>query len=482
MSTVSVPERQAFWRNFDIQYRSTHAELRPMKRVMWELPHWMHWLGGVLETHGYTSMDVLDLYTEPGAVGVAGSVDDSVVRAALREHPGDVYLFSPMTVNLPIALQIAHAVKDAFPRSVTVFGGIAATPLRRIVAADPSVDYVVTDRGEIALPALLDALRGPGEPDAVGHLTYRDRDGIVRSTGLRYPDLPVAELPFPKVDLFPRSTGEDLRYLRQVYALGCPYKCSFCTIQTIGRKAEYFAIDRVLAEIHAYRERYGEHHHLYWGDETFTLHPEHTLELLSALEAEGDIAYDCQTRLNCLGDPKVLRGLKASGCRWIEIGLETAGQDSHHLHKHHMKLDPTEETLKKIRDEGLAACAFTVNGFPEQTPDQMRRSVEWVCGLIEKDLLQASYLFGLVPYPGSALYQAPEQYGMKLLHHEYGLYHEDMPPVYETPHAKPDEIYEVFLEGVEWLGEAMGKRPHFGEPPAEEELGSYGNFWDGAHV
>lgn len=57
----------------------------------------------------------------------------------------------------------------------------------------------------------------------------------------------------------------DIRYLRQVYGLGCPYNCGFCTIQTSNRKPDYFAIDRVLAEIRAYRRHDGASHNVYWG-------------------------------------------------------------------------------------------------------------------------------------------------------------------------------------------------------------------------
>lgn len=52
MATVPVPERQGFWRHFDIQYHSAHPGLRHMQRSLWELPHWILWLGGVLDAHG----------------------------------------------------------------------------------------------------------------------------------------------------------------------------------------------------------------------------------------------------------------------------------------------------------------------------------------------------------------------------------------------------------------------------------------------
>ncbi|MFP5261326.1 MAG: B12-binding domain-containing radical SAM protein [Blastocatellia bacterium] len=479
MATLPVLERKTFWQNFDIQYHSAHPGLRHMKNNLWELPHWMHWLGGVLVHEGYNDLNAIDFYTSETALS---GINKEKVSQVLADNESDVYLFSPMTPNLPFAYEIADVIKELYPKSTVVFGGVVATPLHRELAKHKSIDYVVYDRGEYALPALLKAIETRSDITKVGNLTYRMRDGEVVTNPYKYPYPDVNQIPFPKIDLFPRSVGEDIRYLRQVYALGCPYKCSFCTIQTIGRKADYFAIDRVLAEIRAYRAYYGEHHNIYWGDETFTVSAERTIQLCNALEAEGNINYDCQTRLNCLTDDRVLKALSRSGCRWVEIGLETGNQESQNLFKQRVKLDPTEEILTKVRDAGLATCAFMVNGFPNQSIDDMKRSVDWVCDLITKDLLQASYFFGLVPYPGSDLFEHPERYGMTLHHYDFKLYHEEMPPVFTSLYAKPDEAYQQFLDGVSAIGQAMGKKPYFGEKPAEEELAAFGTFWSDPHV
>jgi len=479
MATLPVPERQTFWRNFDIQYHAAHPGLRHMEKNLWELPHWMHWLGGVLVEKGYTSMEAVDFYSSETALS---GIDRSQVRQALLGHPADVYLLSPMTPNLPYAYEIVDVIKEIYPESTTVFGGVVATPLHREVATYPGLDYVLYDRGEYALPALLKTLDNGGDITQVGNLSYKDSSGEVVTNKHRYPYPAVHEIPFPKIDLFPRRVGKDLRYLRQVYALGCPYRCSFCTIQTIGRKADYFALERVLAEIRAYRAYYGEHHNIYFGDETFTLHAGRTLELCAMLKAEGNIFYDCQTRLNCLEDSQVLKALQESGCRWIEIGIETVDQESQDLFKQRVKLGQTEETLRRLRDAGLPACSFMVNGFPNQTLDDMRRSIELVCEWIAQDLLQASYLFGLVPYPGSEMYHRPEKFGMKLHHHNFKLYHEEMPPVFDSSHTKSDDVYEVFLEGVRALGQAMSKRPYFGDRVIPAEVEKYGTFWSEPHV
>lgn len=478
MATVPVPERQLFWKNFDVRYHAAHPGLRHMKNVLWELPHWMHWLGGVLLHCGHTSVEAIDLYASECTLD---GIDYARVEAAIRRSPADIYLMSPMTPNLPFALEIADVIKSKYPKSTVILGGVVATPLYRAIAAHQSVDFVIFDRGEYALPALINALQAGDGLEKVGQLAFQKSDGSIMVSNHRYPWMPVNEIPNPKVDLFDQSVGEDIRYLRQVYALGCPYKCSFCTIPTIGRKSDYFEIERVISEIHDYREHYGRHHFVYFGDETFTVNKDRTLEITAALRDDGTIGYDIQTRLNLLNDERILKALKESGCCWIEIGIETINQESQNQHKQNMKLSELEDTLSKVYDAGLPTCSFLVNGFPNQTIDDMKRSIDLTCSLIERNLLQASYLFGLVPYPGSDLYNHPEKYGMKILHKNFRFYHEEMLPVFESSFAKPDEIHQTFLDGVKQLGQAMGIQSSLLEIPPYPD-GNFGSFWDGSHV
>ncbi|UMZ14374.1 hypothetical protein I9018_12065 [Pseudomonas sp. MPFS] len=60
MAIVSLSERESFWRNFDIRYHATHPGLKPMKNVLWELPHWMTWLAGALVREGFDSLVAWD--------------------------------------------------------------------------------------------------------------------------------------------------------------------------------------------------------------------------------------------------------------------------------------------------------------------------------------------------------------------------------------------------------------------------------------
>jgi anaerobic magnesium-protoporphyrin IX monomethyl ester cyclase len=479
MATLELAPRENFWREFDARYHAAHPGLRHMENVLWELPHWMHWLAGVLVDQGIASITALNPYASTCTLK---GIDRARTEAALGANPADLYLFSPMTVNLPFALEIASIAKDIYPKCQTAFGGVVATPLWDQIAADAAVDFVISGRGEYALPALISALRGQIALEDVGNLAIACADGAVRKSTFEYPWMPVESIPSPKIDLFDRSIGNDIRYLRQVYALGCPYKCSFCTIQTIGQKADYVAPNKVIEQIHSYRVHYGEHHNVYFGDETFTVNKARTIAMCEALAADGSIHYDIQTRLNLLCDDEILISLKNSGCCWIEVGIESLNQTTQDIHKQRLSLRTIRDTLARVRDAGLPTCAFMVNGFPNQTIDDMKRSIDNTCSLIEEDLLQESYLFGLVPYPGSRLYKNPDQFGLKILHHDFRYYHEDMLPVYETAFATPDEIFEVFYEGVAQLGAAMGASSASLGLSQTTDRSKYGQFWTGSHV
>lgn len=459
MSSVVVPKREEFWRNFDRRYYAVHPNLKPADAGIWELPHWMPWLGGVLQSTGYSNIKALNLYT---AVDINKGIDRNLIAKEVDANPSDVYLYSPMTPNLHNALDIASIVKNRWPNSTNIFGGVVATPLHKEVALQNTVDYVVRDRGEFALPELLMNLNDKSKVATIRNITFKKNSGQLHINKELFPYMDLSQLPFPFVDIFPKHIGDKLRYLRQNYALGCPFKCSFCTIQTIGRKPGYFPIERVLAEIKAYRTHYGQHHNIYFGDETFTLDSAKTIEICNALKTEGNITYDIQTRLMSLNNVKVLTNLTESGCKWVEVGIETLSQKSQLLHKQGTSLIKIKEILKRLRDFNLPVCSFIVNGLPDQTIDEMRKSIDQVTELLDEKLLHATYFFGLVPYPGSQMYNNPEQYGMLIKTKDYKYYNEDLEPVYDTKFAKSGEIYKIFEHGVEQLGQAMSSKPFLG--------------------
>ena len=446
-----VPGRAQYWRAFDRRYAAVHPRFREMRKCMWELPHWVPWLAGVLDAHGYRSIEVLELYRDCATLD---GVDERGIGQRVAACPADLYLFSPMTANLPQALRVAEMIKEAHPRALVAFGGVVATPLWRSVLSHPCVDFVVRGRGEVALPALVDALVNGKDLWTVGNLSFKERGEIV-SGRYQYRSLDPAEIAAPRISAFGPDAGQDIRYIRQNYALGCPFTCDFCTIQTIGASPSYFPVSRVIAEIRAYQEHYGQYHHVYFGDETFTLNTDRTLELCQALAREGDIIFDCQTRLNCLKNDRLPGALHDAGCRWLEIGLEAVSQRTQDLLKQHTSAASIGAILGRLSDAGVPACTYTMIGLPTETADDMKRTIDRVCQLVAQGMLAASYVSIFVPYPGTKMFSDPDRYGIRLHHHRYDEYHEDLPPVFESLGAPSEQVYEIFLDSVQMLAQAM---------------------------
>lgn len=476
MASVSISEREGFWKSFDLKYIEAHPKYRIMKTNLWELPHWMLWLAGVLIDNGFNSLKVADFYSNFN--GDLEGIDFEAVNNILQKFEADIFLFSPMTANLHFAIQIAEVIKQLYPKSHVIFGGVIATPLHKTIIQNPNVDCIVVDRGEYALPKLLNSIKNGETFNNVGNLTYKGNSGEVISSSIRYPNFPLHSLPNPKINLFPKEAGASLRYIRHVYGLGCPYECSFCTIQTIGQSPSYFPIDKVISQIFDYNNYYGKHHHIYWGDETFTLNKKKTLELCAALKEVGSIHYDCQTRLNCITDINVMKSLYESGCRWVEIGIETFNQESHNLFKHRTKIIDIEDTFKKMKDEGLNVCTFMLNGLPNQTLNDMKYSIDWICDLLERDLVKASYFSNVVPFPGSPFFDTAEKCGIQLHHTSFKYYNEDLPPVFDTKYGTSEEINKVFLEGLKQIAEVTS---HNAKLKNELILSQAGSFWKEAH-
>lgn len=467
MCAVENKAKDKFWRNFDIRYYMMHPESKPVDASIWELPHWVPWLAGVIRDHGFNQVTAMPINP---SVPIDEGIDYLKLRQIICDNPADVYLHSPMTANLHFAHEISKQIKSIYPNAINIYGGVVATPLaKEIVTQHPSVDFVIVDRGECALPDILRYIEGRIPIDQVGHLVYHDKNiNQPIHTTLKYSAVTPAELSFPYHDIYPSEIGNRLRYIRLVYGLGCPFKCHFCTIGTIGQPTEYFPIERLLAELDAYRSHYGKNHIIYFGDETFTVNKKMTHQLCLALQERGDVIYNAQTRLGSMYNRELMDDLYKSGCRWLEVGIESIDQTVSNQLKQKTNLSQMRDKLLMARDAGIPICSYIIHGLPTQTIDDMLRSADAVAELIAEGLLHATYYNMLVPYPGTKMYNNPEEFDMRIETRETKLYNEDGMPVYSTKHASSAQIYDAFIQATNVLADAMSFRPYLGTELSSE--------------
>jgi len=156
-------------------------------------------------------------------------------------------------------------------------------------------------------------------------------------------------------------------------ASGCWWNgCSFCPERAEGNRYRPLPVDRVLAELR----------------ELTTLHRPVLLHLLDnalspallrgLVETPPGAPWYGFARVDAqLADPQFCRGLRASGCVMLKLGLESGDQgvlDA--LHKG-IELETVARALESLRQAGIAVYGYLLFGTPAEDAAAARRTLEF---------------------------------------------------------------------------------------------------------
>jgi radical SAM superfamily enzyme YgiQ (UPF0313 family) len=224
----------------------------------------------------------------------------------------------------------------------------------------------------------------------------------------------VDALPFPDWSKFPREAYAYFPLLKKkpflpvLSSRGCPYGCSFCPYPVAqgapfrGRSAQ-----NVVDELQHLVEQYGVQSVLF-RDPTFTLDLDRAKDICRGILARGlKFDFGIETRLDRM-ERDLIELLGRAGCTSVEFGVDPLEQETL-LANHRRPLAPQKvhDVVKALEANGMRTVGLAVLGLPEQSLDEMRRTVEWV------DALGLSYVnYELAtPFPGTELYDEAVQKG-----------------------------------------------------------------------
>jgi len=145
-------------------------------------------------------------------------------------------------------------------------------------------------------------------------------------------------------------------------SFGCPFSCAFCNSGAHSIGFSFRDIDNVEEEIRFLHSRGARH--IFFKDMTFGLDMTRTRRLCRFLiDNCGDMTWHAYTRLD-LTDEERLDLYAQSGCRLLQIGLETADAGTGlHAGK---STDPVriKEAFRLMKTKGIAAGAHFILGLP----------------------------------------------------------------------------------------------------------------------
>ncbi len=367
--------------------------------------------------------------------------EDVVAEAEAEGKKGKIDLVgldsSTTTIEGDLALA-ARLAKSLGAKSFTL--GAQVTNTSDSVLSLEGLDFVLRDEVEGTICELVDALAAGGGKDAIAAvkgLSWRTPEGGITHNPPREKITDLDALPFPARDLLPneRYRIPDMSGPMTTVqsSRGCPIDCTYCGYTlSQGRRFRGRSAENVLAELVEIRRKYGVKN-IVFRDPLFSANKQRIHDLCEGILREKlDIEWQCETAIKCL-DEKLLEAMRKAGCVSISFGVETADPDLGKKYSN-SKIQSPEHALKVVsaaRALGIRTRAFFMLGFPEETRDQMRKTVDLALRL-DPDSAQFT---SVTPYPGTPMWVDVRQ-GQK---EDYASYDGHKPTGVNTL-LSPDEL------------------------------------------
>lgn len=388
-----------------------YGELSDFELTAIEPPLWGALLAGYLRNLGY-SVTMYDEEIENNTHEQTAQwiKDANPLLAAILVSGSNP---SASTMNMIGAGEIISHVKQLDDSITTVLAGLHPSALPERTTIEESSDFVCQGEGFYTLPKLIDALKNNRNNFDIAGLWYK-RDGRVISN----PSPPLMEdisnLPRPAWDLLPMKEYRAHNWHcftditnRQPYAvlytsLGCPFKCSFCCINSLFGKntIRYRGIESIINELDFLVTTYNVKN-IKIIDEMFALHEKRIVELCNRIiERKYDLNIWAYARVNTVTE-KMLTKMKAAGINWLAYGFESGSRKVLSDVTKNYKMELVDKVVKISKNLGFFICSNFIFGLPQENYESMNETFQ----LMFEINAEWNNIYCAMAYPGSHLYR-----------------------------------------------------------------------------
>ncbi|NGO74502.1 radical SAM protein [Streptomyces sp. YC504] len=336
----------------------------------------------------------------------AGSADRNVYGWALERRPipglddadlAVVGISVSADTQLIAALTTARHIKLRRPDVHVVMGGNLTTRMvSRWTEEHPFFAYVdsfVSYEGEDALPALCDRITGADDRTIPGLLERDGRGGLLRNPAAM---VDVSDLPTPDFDGLPLD-----RYFAPGPVLplqasrSCAWDCAFCSIPFASNKFRIRKPEQVVHDMATLAAKHGSDSFMF-VDEIMTLT---SLRGVSRELNDGghDLFWYGETRFSKGLDDELASALRRSGCRRLDLGLESYNQRVLDLMRKGTKVADIEPSLQALLGNKVPVHLFCMTGFPGETREEALRTQEFADQALQRSVEEFD-----VPYSTAA--------------------------------------------------------------------------------
>lgn len=320
-------------------------------------------------------------------------------------HNPDLVGFTCFTKDVPNLVATTSYLKSRFPELILVAGGNhpSALPLETMQEII-DLDFVVHGEGEIALIALLNAIKRNLDLNLVNGISFRENNKI-RITQPPDPIRDLDTLPFPNFDGLNFKNYRRLLRLKPNSLLpvattrGCPFKCKYC-FRLFGNITRQRSADGVMDELLFQSKRYGKTNILF-TDETFTLNKNRSSLLCEKIlksDLSKTLRWVCGTRAD-LVDANLLKLMQHAGCRYLYFGIESSDEQTLDAISKKITIEQVKRAVTFAKEAKIKTVTCYIFGHPGETEQQVRRTINFA---LRTNPTYASFNI-MVPLPGTEI-------------------------------------------------------------------------------
>lgn len=362
------------------------------------VPMGLAYIASVLRNRN-KDVEMIDAYAE--------NLTIAEIIGRILDMKADVIGVSCVTPSFPITCRITRELKRKKRELIIVTGGSHPTILPVDALSEETIDFVVRGEGEVTICELIDTLESRGDLNKINGISFRENGRIVHAPERSFlKDLD--SLPFPAYDLLPVefykapphwAIQEPVFYL--FATRGCPFHCTFCAAELIGKTRRLRSIKNVLSEIKFLVKNYNARQ-IMFQDTCFPFERKYAFDLCNEMiksRLNKSVVWTTSTRVD-LVDQELLDKMYESGCRVINFGLESGNQKVLDRARKGFKLEKVYKATEMARKAGIKNFATFMLGLPGDTLESCLDTIN----LAKKLDLDYAQFYMTVPYPGSAIY------------------------------------------------------------------------------
>lgn len=323
-------------------------------------------------------------------------------------------------VQINYGIEASKTVKEVSDVPV-VWGGIHTSLLPEETLKNENVDIVVVGEGEITFCELVKHLDKGLTLEGIDGVWYKSNGMIKNNNSRTFVDLnSLPDLPYNLIDVskyLPLFEGR--KTLNIQTSRGCPNRCSYCYNHLYNkRKWRAFSVDKTLKMIKKAVEEYGARN-LYIIDDDFFVDIKRVEEISKGIIKEGwDITWESQginVKSGIRMSDEFLSLIEKAGCRKVHFGIESGSQDILDMVRKGITLSQIREVAKKFKKYNIICQYNFMAGFPTETDDDLKKTVDLVFELInDSSNAISSPICNYVPYPGTEIFDKAVEEGYKV--------------------------------------------------------------------